>query len=94
MTSLAITSGAMTSIASKAGPQAGARRDVVVAWAMAVVLASALVLTVPSHDEQGPSGSPLPLASAAGQIHPKAADSEGPSSDETCSDRDYANERC
>jgi len=39
-----------------------------------------------THDVHAP-----PTTSHA---HQKTADPEGPGSDETCSDRDYANERC
>jgi anti-sigma-K factor RskA len=95
MTSLAIREGwAMTSTAPTGGPRRSAWREVVVAWAMAAVLAGALVLTVSHHDKEGSDAGLWSLAPAASHAHQKAADPEGPGSDETCSDRDYANERC
>ena len=85
----------MTNAGPKAGPPRGAwRRDVVVAWAMAAVLAGALVFWTPSHDKQAPPASLWSLAPTASYAHHQAADPEGPASDEACSDRDYANERC
>jgi len=89
MTSLAIREGrAMTSTAPRGGPRRTAWREVVVAWAMAAALVGVLVLTVSHHDKEG---SAAPTTSHA---HQKTADPEGPGSDETCSDRDYATERC
>jgi len=88
MTSLAIAEGwTMTST------DRGARREIIIAWATAAVLAGALVLAVPNHDKEGSAASLWPLAPAAG-AHQKAADPEGSGSNEACSDRDYANERC
>ena len=96
MTSLAIAEGwNMTGIDPKGARAWGAWREVVTAWAVAVVLAGALLVTLPSHDRLSPPANLWSLSSAAGgHVHAKASDSEGPKSDETCSDRDYANERC
>jgi hypothetical protein len=70
-------------------------RDVVVAWTVAMMLVGALVLTVPNHagERSMPAGL-WSLARAAGHTHASARDAEGPKSDEACSERDYANERC
>ena len=68
-------------------------RAVAAAWMMAAALTGALVLV----QREGTAGSAASLrspAAAARLAHLKAADPEGPTSDETCSDRDYANERC
>lgn len=96
MSSLAIAARwIMTNAGPKAGPQLGAwRRDVVVTWAMATVLAGALAFWTSSHDKQTMPAIPWSLAPTAGHAHHLAADPEGPASDEACSDRDYANERC
>jgi hypothetical protein len=95
MTSLAIREGwAMTSTAPTGGPRWTAWREVVVAWAMAAVLVGVLVLTVSHHDKEGSAAGLWSLAPTASHAHQKTADPEGPGSDETCSDRDYANERC
>ena len=95
MTSLAIREGwAMTSTAPTSGPQSSVWREVVVAWAMAAVLAGVLVLTVSHYHRQGSATSSWLLAPSAHHAHDKATDPEGPGGDETCSDRDYANERC
>jgi anti-sigma-K factor RskA len=95
MTSFAITERwAMTSTAPTSGPRRGAWREVVAAWAMTAVLAGVLVLIISHQDRaRSPSASWSP-ASGAHHAHQKAADPEGPGGDETCSDRDYANERC
>ena len=69
-------------------------RDVVAAWTLAVVVASALLLMVPQLDDHGPSVHFQPFASLATRAHHKTPDVEGPSNDEQCSDRDYVNERC
>jgi hypothetical protein len=80
------------------GPMDGQRwsawREVAVAWAFAALFASTLVLAVPTHHREGSPASPSSFASAAGHAHPKLPDAEGPRSGETCSDRDYVNERC
>lgn len=95
MTSLAMTEGwNMTSTGPKGGPDRGPWRDVAVAWTLAAVLAGALVLTITSHDRVGPPANLWSLAPSAGHAHQKAADPEDAAGDETCSDRDYANELC
>jgi hypothetical protein len=68
-------------------------RDVVTAWIVAVVLAGALLLTVPDPEKHGPFADFQPFAAATHTPH-KAPDVEGPSKDEECSERDYVNERC
>lgn len=83
----------MTSIAPAGGPRRSTWREVVVAWTMAAVLVGVLVLTVSHHDKEGPAAGLWSLAPAS-HAHQKTADPEGPAGDETCSDRDYANERC
>jgi len=71
-------------------------REVGAAWAVAVVLAGALVLTVPRRDGQNLVPSLWSLSPVAGgHVHQRTTDAEGPvSDDEACSDRDYVNERC
>jgi hypothetical protein len=70
-------------------------REVVAAWAVAGLLAGSLLLLIPRHDTQGPSASLSSLnPAAASRAYYKTPDPEGPASDETCSDRDYANELC
>ncbi len=93
MTSLAIAEGW-----NMTGPRGGrgwsSWREVAAAWAVAAVLAGALLLTVPRHDLQSPPASLWSISPAAGShAHRKAPDAEGPA-DEACSDRDYANELC
>jgi hypothetical protein len=68
-------------------------RAVAAAWMVAVALTGALVL-VQREGNAGSAASLRSLAAAARLAHLKAVDPEGPTSDETCSDRDYANERC
>jgi hypothetical protein len=97
MTSLVIAEGwTMIGTGSKGGRDRGAWREVGMAWAVAVVLAGALLLTaVPRHDTQAPPASLWSLSPAAGgHLHKKAQDAEGPTGDEACTDRDYANELC
>ena len=95
MTGFAITEGrAMTSTASRAGSHRSAWGEVVVAWAMAAALAGVLLLMVSDHDKESSATSSWPLTPSAHYAHQMAVDPEGPASDETCSDRDYANERC
>ena len=95
MTNFAITEGwAMTSTAPTSGPQRSAWREVVVAWATAAVLTGVLVLTLSHQDREGSATSSWALAPGAHHTHHKAADPEGPGGDDTCSDRDYVNERC
>ena len=68
-------------------------RAVAMAWMVAAALTGALVLM----QREGKVCSAASLRSHAAAVrlaHLKAADPEGPTSDETCSDRDYANERC
>ena len=80
------------------GPMDGRRwsawREVAVAWVVATLFAGALVLAVPTPHKEGSPASPSSLPFVAGHAHPKLPDAEGPRSDETCSDRDYVNERC
>jgi hypothetical protein len=65
------------------------------AWAVVVVLAGALVLVLPNHENKSSTARLWSPASAGVvQAHSKTPDAEGPISDEACSDRDYANERC
>jgi hypothetical protein len=60
-----------------------------------VVLAGALLLMVPHRGGQIPVVSLWSLSPvAAGHVHQRTTDAEGPVSDEACSDRDYVNERC
>ncbi len=96
MTGLVITEGwKMIGSGPRSGRDWGAWREVAIAWAVAVVLAGALLLTVPRHDTQVPPASLWSLSPAAGgHLHKKAQDAEGPAGDEACSDRDYANELC
>ena len=96
MTSLVIAEGwNMIGTDRKGARDWSAWREVGMAWAVAVVLAGALVLTVPRHDTQAPPASLWSLSPAAGgHLHKKAHDAEGPTGDEACTDRDYANELC
>jgi hypothetical protein len=68
-------------------------REVAVAWVWAAALIGALVMAMPIRGAER-----VPrlwsLAPAAGHVHARGADAEGPASDEACSDRDYASERC
>jgi hypothetical protein len=95
MTGLAIVEAwNMASTGPREGRLWGAWRDVVMAWAVGMVLAGALLLAVPSHGRQS-APSLWSLSPAAGShIHKKAFDAEGATGDEACSDRDYANELC
>jgi hypothetical protein len=68
-------------------------RAVAAAWMVAVALTGALAL-VQREAKAGSTASLRSLAAAARLAHLNAADPECPTSDETCSDRDYANERC
>jgi len=96
MTSLAIAEGwNMASTGQRGGRASGAWRDVIVAWTVATLLAGALLLSIPSHDRRAVPVNLWSLSPAAGnQVHKKIFDAEGPTGDEACSDRDYANERC
>jgi hypothetical protein len=68
-------------------------RAVAGAWMVAAALIGALVLV--QREGKAGSAASLPLHAAAAHLaHVKVADPEGPTTDETCSDRDYANERC
>ena len=69
----------------------GTWRDVITAWTLAVVVACALLLMVPTPNDHGPSAD---LQSRLMHAHHKAPDVEGPSNDEQCSNHDYVNERC
>ncbi len=102
MTSLAIAEGW---IMAGDGPSGGRDwsnwREVATAWAVAVVLASALLLIVPRHTAESPPASIWSINPAAGGYEQApGSDAEGPSenqapsADQACSDRDYANERC
>jgi hypothetical protein len=85
----------MTGTGSKGGRRWGRWHDVVVAWAAAVVLACVLVLTLPNHDKEGSPAELWSVAPTAGShAQQKVPDAEGSISDQACSDRDYANERC
>ncbi len=70
-------------------------REVIMAWAAAAVLASVLAVAM-KHDYSGsPAAAMSSLTPAAGgHVHKQVTDDEGPASEEACSDRDYANERC
>ena len=95
MTSLAIADGWTMTSGQRGGRGLGAWREVVLAWAVATVLAGALLVTVPNHDKEGSPARLWSLAPTAGaHLQQTAPDAEGPRSDEACSDRDYANERC
>lgn len=96
MTSLVIVEGwNMIGTGPKGGRDWGAWREVGMAWAVAMVLAGALLLTVPRHHTQLPTAGLWSLSPAAGgYLHKKAQDAEGPAADDACSDRDYANELC
>ena len=80
------------------GPRDGCHwrgwQEVIVAWAAAGMLVGALLFAVPRHDTQSAPASLWSLGHAGHHAHRKAVDSEGPTSDEACSDRDYANELC
>jgi hypothetical protein len=70
-------------------------REVVAAWIVAAVLASALLVSVPRHDRPGPPASLWSLSPTAdGHAYKRAPDAEGPTGDQACSDRDYVNELC
>jgi hypothetical protein len=85
----------MTGTGSKGGHRWGRWHQVVVAWTVAVVLAGALVLTLPNRDKEGSPAELWSVAPTAGShARQKAPDAEGPVGDQACSDRDYANERC
>jgi hypothetical protein len=96
MTSLVIAEGwNMIGTGHKGGRDWAAWREVGMAWAVAAVLAGALLLTVPHHATQAPPASLWSLSpTASGHLHKKAQDAEGPTGDEACTDRDYANELC
>ncbi|HKX06908.1 MAG TPA: hypothetical protein VJN67_01880 [Stellaceae bacterium] len=96
MTGLVIAEGwNMIGTGPKGDRDRRAWREVGMAWAVAVVLAGALLLTVPRHQVQLPTASLWSLSPAAGgHLHKKAQDAEGLADDEACSDRDYANELC
>ena len=96
MTSLVIAEGwNMIGTGPKGERDWGAWREVGMAWAVAVVLAGALLLTVPRHDKEAPLASLWALSpTAGGHLHKKAQDAEGPTGEEACTDRDYVNERC
>ena len=96
MTSLAIAEGwNMTGIGPRGERNRGAWREVAAAWGVAAVIAGALLLTLPNHDRSGSQETLGSLSPAAGtHAHEKASDAEGPADEETCSDRDYANELC
>jgi hypothetical protein len=96
MTSLAIAEGwNMTGTDPKGERDWGAWREVAVAWAVAAVIAGALMLTLPNHDPLGSQENLWSLSPAAGtHAHNKTSDAESPTDEETCSDRDYANELC
>jgi hypothetical protein len=71
-------------------------REVIMAWAAAAVLAGVLAVAMAKHDDSGAPASAMSslTPAAGGHVHKKAMDDEGPASEEACSDRDYANERC
>jgi hypothetical protein len=96
MTSFAIAEGwTMTGNGPRGGRDGSNWREVATAWAVAVVLAGALVLTVPRHTAESPPASIWSInPSAGGHVHQPTSDAEGPTADQACSDRDYANERC
>lgn len=96
MTSLAIAEGwTMTRNGLRGRGNWSNWRAVVAAWAVAVVLAGALILAVPRHDSESPPANIWSISPAAGgHKHQPRADAEGPIMDQACSDRDYANERC
>ena len=96
MSSLAMSEGwNMIGTGPKGSRSTGAWREVGIAWAVTLILAGALLLTVPRHERQGPPAKVWSLSSAASTLaHRRAPDPESPASDEACSDRDYANELC
>lgn len=96
MTNLAIAEGwTMTGNGPKARVDWSHWREVGAAWAVAVMVAGALLLSVPRHTESPPPAGLWSLSPAAGShAHHPRADAEGPLGPETCSDRDYANELC
>ena len=70
-------------------------REVGTVWALAMILAGALLLAVPRHGGEGPPANVWSISPAAGaHAHRRLPDAEGPASDQACSDRDYANELC
>ena len=96
MTSFAIAQGRnMTGTGPRGGRDWSSWRAVVVAWTVAGVLASALLLSVPHRDAQTPPARVWSLSHAGGgHVHKRGPDAEGPTGEESCSDRDYANELC
>ena len=95
MTSLAITEG--WNMLGTVLKEARSRpwREVIAAWAVATVVAGVLLLTLPSHDRPDSQENLWSLNPAAGtHAHKKASDAEGPTDEQACSDRDYANELC
>jgi hypothetical protein len=96
MTSLAMAEGwNMTGTGPKAARGWGTWREVSAAWAVAAVIAGALLVALPSHDRPGTQENLWSLSPAAGShMHKSATDAEGPTDEKTCSDRDYANELC
>ena len=96
MTSFAMAEGwIMKGSGARAVRAWNAWREVGAAWALAAALAGALLLTLPSQDRPGAQENLWSLSPAAGMhVHKKSLDAEGPASDESCSDRDYAHELC
>jgi hypothetical protein len=96
MTSLAIAEGwTMTGNGPSGSGNWSNWREVAAAWAVAVVLAGALLLGMPRHNAESPTDNIWSISPAAGgHTHQPSADEEGPITDQACSDRDYANERC
>jgi hypothetical protein len=93
MTSIAIAEeGTMTGKGPR--PDWTTWREVLAAWTVAVVLAGALLLSMPRHDAGTPPANIWSLSPAAGHPHHASADAEGPFTDQACTDRDYASERC
>ena len=86
----------MASTGPKAQRGRSGWREVIMAWAAAVVLAGVLAVTMVKHDDSGSPAAAMPslTPAAGGHVHKKAVDDEGPAGEEACSDRDYANERC
>ena len=71
-------------------------REVIMAWAAAAVLAGVLAVAMVKHDDRGSATAAMSsmTPAAGGHVHKQVTDDEGPASEEACSDRDYANERC
>jgi hypothetical protein len=94
MTSLAIAEGWNMASTGPRGRAWSAWREVITAWTVALLLAGGLLLTVPSHERSALPSLWSLSPSAGSHLHKRAFDAEGPTDNEACTNRDYANERC